>query len=102
MGAGVHVFTCYTYSRATLIHVDKQNVTLSLPEPLLRKFRVLAATRNVSMSSLMEGAISKMLLDADDTELRTKRMVERMRRSPNRGVGDNITWTRDEIYDRIR
>lgn len=92
----------YTCSRATLIRVEKRNVTLSLPAPLLKKFRVHAAKRGTSMSQLMESAISKMILDEDDVVERTKRMVERMRNSPVRGVGDNITWTRDEIYDRVR
>ena len=32
---------------------EQTNVTLSLPENLLRRFRVFAATRNQSMSSLM-------------------------------------------------
>jgi hypothetical protein len=82
--------------------VEKQNVTLSLPVELLKKFRVMAATRNVSMSSLMEGAILKMVLDEDDSDARTKRMVERMRNAPGRGIGGKITWTREETYDRVR
>ena len=82
--------------------MDKQNVTLRLPTSLLKKFRVLAAKRDTSMSQLMEGAILKMVLDEDDDDMRVKRMVDRMRNSPARGVGDNITWTRDEIYDRVR
>jgi metal-responsive CopG/Arc/MetJ family transcriptional regulator len=82
--------------------MEKRNVTLSLPVDLLQKLRVMAAKRNVSMSSLMTGAISKTILDEDDTEIRTKRMIERMKKSPGRGVGDNITWKREEIYDRVR
>jgi hypothetical protein len=82
--------------------MEKRNVTLSLPTPLLKKFKVIAAKRNVSMSSLMEVAISKMILDDDDYDMRAKRAIERMRNSPGRGVGDNITWTREEIYDRVR
>src|SRR5207247_1474256 len=54
--------TIFTCSRATLVHVkDKQNVTLSLSKPLLRKFRILAATRNESMTRLMSDAIQKMV-----------------------------------------
>ena len=77
-------------------------MTLSLPVELLKNFRVMAATRNVSMSSLMEGAILKMVLDEDDSDARTKRMVERMRNAPGRGIGGKITWTREETYDRVR
>ncbi|HVV47107.1 MAG TPA: hypothetical protein VHC72_17970 [Bryobacteraceae bacterium] len=82
--------------------MEKRNVTLSLPEPLLRKFRVIAAKRSTSMSSLMEGAISKMVLEDDDYDERVKRMVERMRNSPARGIGDKITWTREELHERVR
>ncbi|HVY91920.1 MAG TPA: ribbon-helix-helix protein, CopG family, partial [Bryobacteraceae bacterium] len=83
--------------------VEKQNVTLSLPKPLLRKFRVIAAKRNVSMSSLMEGAISKLVLDDDDDyEARGKRLIERLKKSPGRGFGDNFTWDRNETYERVR
>jgi hypothetical protein len=41
-----------------------KNVTLSLPEPLLRRFRVFAAERNQSMTSVMAEAIQGMI-DAD-------------------------------------
>ena len=54
------------------------------------------------MSSLMTSAISKMILDDDDYDARAKRAIDRMKNSPARGVGDKITWTREEIYDRVR
>jgi len=38
-----------------------KNVTLSLPEPLLRKFRVYAASRNRSMTNLMAEAIQTLM-----------------------------------------
>jgi metal-responsive CopG/Arc/MetJ family transcriptional regulator len=82
--------------------VEKQNVTLSLPVELLQKLRVMAAKRNVSMSSLMTSAISKMILNEDDYDARGKRLIERMKNAPNRGVGDKITWTREEVHDRVR
>ncbi|HWC00778.1 MAG TPA: ribbon-helix-helix protein, CopG family [Bryobacteraceae bacterium] len=84
--------------------MEKQNVTLSLPKPLLRKFRVIAAKRNVSMSSLMEDLISRLVLDEDedDYEARGKRLIERMKNSPGRGFGDHFTWDRNEMYERVR
>jgi metal-responsive CopG/Arc/MetJ family transcriptional regulator len=82
--------------------MEKQNVTLSLPKELLSKLRVSAAKRNVSMSSLMTSAISKMLLDEDDYDARGKRMIEHMKNAPGRGIGGKITWTREELYDRVR
>lgn len=81
--------------------MEKQNVTLSLPKPLLQKLRVSAAKRNVSMSSLMEFAVSKMLLSEDDYDARGKSLIERMKNSPGRGVGGKITWTREEVHERV-
>ena len=74
-----------------------KNVTLSLPEPLLRRFRVYAATRNESMTHLMSEAIRKMLDEDGEAERAKRRMLARMRNSPNRGV---ILWNREELYER--
>ena len=71
-------------------------MTLSLPEPLLRRFRVYAAERNESMTSLMSEAIRKMMDENGEAERAKRRMIERMRNSPNRGV---IPWNREEIYE---
>ena len=82
--------------------MEKRNVTLSLPEPLLQKLRVMAAKRNVSMSSLMTSAISKMILNEDDYDARAKRAIERMKNATDRGTGGKITWTREELHERVR
>ncbi len=74
-----------TDSRATLIHVKTTNVTLSLPDPLLRRFRVYAATKNRSMSSLMTDAIEKIIDSADEAESAQRRLIERMRNAPDLG-----------------
>jgi hypothetical protein len=81
---------------------ETRNVTLSLPEPLLRQFRLYAATRHQSMSSLMEEAIRK-LVDEQHAEhdKAGRRMDDRMRNSPDHGIGDKIPWTRDELYDEV-
>lgn len=77
-----------------------KNVTLSLPEPLVRKFRVYAATKNQSMSSLMTDAIRGMVDQDDRNVALRKRFIERMQKSPNRGTRGVINWTRDEIHER--
>ena len=53
------------------------------------------------MSSLMEFAVSKMLLSEDDYDARGKSLIERMKNSPGRGVGGKITWTREEVHERV-
>lgn len=82
--------------------MEKQNVTLSLQVDLLQKLRVMAAKRNVSMSSLMASAITKKILDEDDYDVRAKRAIQRMRNATDRGTGGKITWTREELHERVR
>jgi metal-responsive CopG/Arc/MetJ family transcriptional regulator len=90
-----------TYLRATLDYVKElTNVTLSLPENLLRRFRVFAATRNQSMSSLMTLAISEMLEQESQTQKAKRRFLERIRNAPDRGTQGKIHWTRDELHER--
>ena len=78
----------------------RKNVTLSLPEPLLREFRVYAAVRNESMTSLLTAAIQNMLGHDKDTDRARLRFLARARKSPNRGTKGKIPWTRAELLKR--
>jgi predicted transcriptional regulator len=77
-----------------------KNVTLSLPEPLLRRFRVYAASRNQSMTSVMAEAI-RALMDHEEQNAKAKRrFLERICNAPDRGTGGKIRWTREELHER--
>ena len=95
-----------TYSRATLKYVksERRNVTLSLPEPLLRRFRVYAAKRNQSMTALMTFAIQRELeTEGDEAREKAKRrLIQRMEKGLDLGTGGKITWKREDLYDRDR
>ena len=73
---------------------------MALPEPLLRRFRVYAASRHRSMSSLMTDAVKK-LIDEDSEYERSKKIFLDQIRSP-KGIElpDKIPWTRDELHER--
>ncbi len=75
-------------------------MTLSLPDKLLRRFRVFAATRNQSMSSLITFAISEMIEQESQTQKAKRRFLERIRNAPDRGTQGNFQWTRDELHER--
>ena len=79
---------------------DNRNLTLNLPEPLLRRFRVYAATHDQSMTQLLTLAIERMLAEEDNWATSKRRLIERMRNAKDRGTKGVITWTRDEIYER--
>lgn len=79
---------------------EQTNVTLSLPEGLLRRFRVYAASRNQSMSSLMTIAVRQMIDQDAQTRAAKRRFLERIRNAPDRGTKGVIRWTRDELHER--
>jgi len=77
-----------------------KNVTFSLPEALLRRFRIYAASRNQSMTSLMTEAI-RAIMDRDSDSVKAKRrFLERIQRAPDRGTGGVIRWSREELHER--
>ncbi|MGO4883801.1 MAG: CopG family transcriptional regulator [Bryobacteraceae bacterium] len=77
-----------------------RNVTLSLPEPLLRRFRIYAATRNQSMTSLVVESIRRMIEQDFDADRAARRFLARIESAPDRGTGGVIRWTRDELHER--
>ncbi|MEP6962335.1 MAG: hypothetical protein ABI995_09655 [Acidobacteriota bacterium] len=81
---------------------ERKNVTLSLPGPLLKRFRIYAAKRNQSMTSLAALAIHQLMDTRDEREQMKNRLIESMRNAPNRGTGGKIPWTRAEIHERTR
>jgi plasmid stability protein len=90
-----------TDSRDILILVSEHtNVTLSLPSPLLRRFRIYAAKHNRSMTALMSDAISKMVDEEGETGRAERRILERLRNPPGRLTGGKITWTREDVHER--
>ena len=77
-----------------------KNVTLSLPVPLLRRFRIYAASRNQSMTELMTEAIRRMIDQEGDTLKADQRFLDRIRNVPDRGTHGVIRWTRGELHER--
>ena len=73
---------------------------MSLPEPLLRRFRIYAAERNQSMTSLMEDAIRNLVDENGNAAQAKRRFLERIRSAPDRGTGGLIRWTRDQLHER--
>ena len=91
----------FTYSGDTLGSVNRhRNVTLSLPESLLRRFRVYAAARNESMTSLMTSAIRNMIEHDARMSKAKSRFLERIRNAPDRGTRGKIEWSRGELHER--
>jgi hypothetical protein len=50
----------------------------------------------------MMGIVNEVTTDADDqsNENAKQRFLEWIRNAPDRGTGEMISWTREELYDR--
>lgn len=75
-----------------------RNITLSLPEELVRKAKIVAAERDTSVSALVAELVEHLAGGSDDYDREWDREVARMGRS-GMTVGD-ITWSRDELHER--
>lgn len=77
-----------------------RNLTVNLPEPLLRRLRVCAALRNESMTAVIREEIERTVEGSAEGQKAAHRLVRRLRTSPDRGVGRRIEWTRDQLHER--
>lgn len=76
-----------------------RNVTLSLPEDVFRRAKVLAAERDTSVSALVADAL-RQLTGGDLVWAETwAAEVELMHDGIEMAVGE-VSWTRDELHDR--
>jgi hypothetical protein len=77
-----------------------KNVTLSLPEALLKRFRVYAAERNQSMTQLMAEAIQVLMNQEKRGVGAKRRFLDRIHNAPDRGTKGKIRWSREELHER--
>jgi hypothetical protein len=74
----------------------RKNVALSLPETLLLRFRIYAASMTSLMADAMRGAMNR---DADSVKAK-RRFLARIERAPDRGTGGVIRWRPEELHER--
>lgn len=52
------------------------------------------------MSALVKEQLEKLLPDEEQRIAAASRLVDRMDRARDLGVMGNVTWTREDLYDR--
>lgn len=80
--------------------MDTQNVTLSLPRPLLRRVRIAAAKRDTSISALLAASLEDLVRRDEDREVATQRFLARARSGYDMGSQGRLSLSRDELHDR--
>ena len=76
-----------------------RNITLSLPEELVRKAKVVAAERDTSVSALVAELVAHLVGGSSDYAQAWAEEESIMERGDTLRVGD-ITWTREDLHNR--
>lgn len=76
--------------------MNHKNVTVSLPEDILREARHLAVDKGLSLSRFLAELLEERVAYNEARESAR----ERMRKGMNLGTHGKIPWTRDELYER--
>lgn len=76
-----------------------KNITLTMPEELVRRAKVLAAQRDTSVSGLVARLLEQLVGDIrDDAEVWAEER-EVMRTGAGFRIGE-LTWSRDDVHER--
>jgi hypothetical protein len=79
--------------------MDNRNITLTMPEELVRRARILAAERDTSVSALVADLLQQLVGDPGDYDSMWASEEAVMASGIGMQVGD-ITWSRDELHQR--
>jgi hypothetical protein len=80
--------------------MDKQNVTVSIPQDILQKAKVHAAEQNMSLSNLVTQALVDMLGRADQYEQAKEGQFALLQQGFDMGTQGKANWTRAELHER--
>ncbi len=77
-----------------------RNVTLSLPDDLLRRAKVLAAQRDTSISRLLTEALTTIVAREEGYTQAQRQHLALLRRGLNLGTRGRASWTREALHER--
>jgi predicted transcriptional regulator len=78
--------------------MSSRNITLSLPDELIRKAKVLAAERETSISAMVATSLRQLVGEADDYDA----VWDEEARAMESGLLEvgRIDWSRDDLHRR--
>ena len=77
-----------------------QNVTLAIPKEILRKAKLLAVQKNLSLSALLTQKLAEIESQEEEYEQASRRNLEILRSGLDLGTHGHVNWTRDELHER--
>jgi hypothetical protein len=80
--------------------VEKQNITLSLPREILKKGKVLAARKGISLNELVRELLQANTENDGEYRASAERQIKRMKEGIQLGTKGKIPWKRDQLHQR--
>jgi hypothetical protein len=80
--------------------MEKQNITLSLPKEILKKGKMLAAKRGISLNELVRELLQMRAGSEEGYRTAADRQIKRMREGIQLGTKGEIAWKRDQLHQR--
>lgn len=80
--------------------MQTQNVTLSLPKDLLRRAKLIAVERHVSLSALLTRLIENLVKSEQRYERSRRRHLAILERGYDLGTGGQIHVSREDLHER--
>jgi HSP90 family molecular chaperone len=80
--------------------MEKQNITLSLPREILKKGKMLASKKGISLNELVRGLLQVTAENEEGYRTSADRQIKRMKEGLQLGTKGKISWKRDQLYQR--
>jgi len=80
--------------------MEKQNLTLSIPKALLKKAKILAARREVSLSELVREAIEERVREDSGYQKARRRHTHTLMKSFDLGTNGSLGVSREALHER--
>ena len=80
--------------------MNRQNVTLSLPKSLLKKAKILAASRDESLSELLRVSLEMRVREATGYKKARARQLRLLEEGFDLGTGGRMGVSREDLHER--
>ena len=80
--------------------MEQQNVTIAVPKPLLRKAKILAASRDQSLSELFRETLDQRVKEAEGYSRARNRQLKLLNAGMDMGTQGSIAAKREDLYER--
>jgi hypothetical protein len=80
--------------------MEKQNITLSLPKEILKKGKMLATKKGISLNEFIRELLQISTESDEGYRISADRQITRMKEGIQLGTKGEISWKRDQLHQR--